>query len=206
MGTLVLPALVVGLIGYLLVGVLGLLPALLVALVAVLILRRATAALTAALEPRSAEDARLLNLVTGLSKDLGREPPRTFIVAGEGVNALVFWYAHGPALGLTQEAASGLPRTELEAIVSHCLVRLDPEAGGLDRAALTLGGTFGVCGWGGTQADDVRAAAVTRYPPALAQAIQRSTPARGRFSYLWFVAEGRDHVPREARIEALGQL
>lgn len=198
------PVVVFAVVGFLIWGLPGLVPAAVVLLVAVAILRTATSALTGALAPQPSEDARLLNIVSGLSGDLGIEAPSTYVVRGEGVNALVFWEGK-PAIGLTGEAAEDLPRTELEALVAHCLARLDPD-GGLDRSTLTLGGIFGACAAKVTTADDVRAVAVTRYPPALAKIIERATPVSGRFSHLWFAADDASHASKAARVEALQDL
>ena len=203
---LTVPSLVFGAAGYLIIGLAAVIPALVALLVAFLTLRTAATAAVGSLDPRPAEDARLLNIVSGLSADLGREPPATFVVRGEGPNAALFWRGGGPAIGVTTQAVTGLARTELEAMIAHCLVRLDPAVGGLDRSALTLGGTFRPCAHGVTEADDARTAAITRYPPALAKAIEKAVPASGRFSYLWFVAEGPSHAPVEERIGALGEL
>lgn len=203
---LVGPALVFGAAGFALWGPPGLASSVVALLVSFLIVRTATSALLGSLAPVPADDVRLLNLVAGLSTDLGHAPPPTFIVQGDGANALVFRYGGRPALGITAAAATELARIELEAVVAHCLVRSDPTVGGLDRTSLALGGTFGACAGRVTQLDDARAVAVTRYPPALATAIEKATPASGRFSYLWFVAEGPGSVSNEARLEALGSL
>ena len=193
-------------VGFLFWDLAGLVPAAIAALVAVLIVRTATSTLTSSLAPAPAEDARTLNLVAGLSADLGIDTPRTFIVQGEGPNALVFRHEGRLALGLTPAALREFTRTELEAVIAHSLVRADPGGGTLDNLALTLGGTFGACSTRVSEADDARAVAITRYPPALAKAIEKSVPASGRFAYLWFAADGPSHAPREARLEALATL
>lgn len=205
-GAIALPVAVFAVIGFVLWGAGGLLPALIALIVGILILRTATRTLVEGLDPRPATQPRLVNIVQGLSKDLGLQAPRTFIVNGEGANALVFWHKGGPALGMTAAVADGFARTELEAVVAHCLIRLDPAAGDLDRMSLSLGGTFGSCRGGVTEADDVRAVAVTRYPPALAKSIERCEPATGRFSHLWFVADDATHASSHARVAALQDL
>jgi hypothetical protein len=199
------PAVVFAAVGYAFWGATGLLPAALALLVSFLVLRTSSTTLVQSLDPRPAEDARLLNIVKGLSGELGIDAPSPFVVRGPGVNALVFLHGGHTAIGFTEEALRTYARTELEGVVAHCLVRLDP-ASGLDRTALTLGGTFGRCGRGVDQRDDARAAAVTHYPPALAKAIERSTPATGRYSYLWFLGEPPAHAPAEERIRALSEL
>jgi hypothetical protein len=199
------PALAFAAIGYVFWGAKGLPSGALALLVSYLVLRTSSSSLTQSLEPRPAEDARLLNLVKGLSGELGIETPAPFVVRGRGANALVFLQGGRTAIGFTEDALRTYARTELEGVVAHCLARLDPISG-LDRTALTLGGTFGSCSRGVDQRDDARAAAVTRYPPALAKAIERSTPAAGRHSYLWFVGEPPLHAPAEDRMRALAEL
>ena len=200
---LVAPALVFGTIGWLLWGPLGLAPAVVALIVGALVLRTATKALELELAPRPApEGGRVANLVTGLSIDLGIEPPQPVIVEGPGANAVVFWHKGGPALGVTAELAGDYARTELEAVVAHSLARLDP-ATGLDRNVLRLGGVLGACSTAVDVADDVRAVSITRYPPGLAKAIEKATPATGRFAYLWFVGDHAAHAPSEERLAAL---
>jgi hypothetical protein len=199
------PALVFGVVGYAFWGIGGLLPAALALVVSFLILKTSNRALHGSLQPRPADDARLLNIVRGLSGELALDAPLPYLVAGSGVNALVFQHQGHAAIGFTEEALRSYARTELEGVVAHCLARLDPSSG-LDRTALTLGGTFAACGTGVDVRDDVRAAAVTRYPPALAKAIEKSTPAEGRYAYLWFAGEPPSHAPVEARIRALSEL
>ena len=202
---LLAPPIVFGVVGFAFWGLPGLLPAVIAAGVALLIVRTATSSLVSALAPAPARDSRLLNLVSGLSSDIGIDPPETFIVEGQGANALIFRNRGQRALGLTPAALHELTRTELEAVIAHTLVRADP-SGPLDGTALTLGGTFGGCSARLTEVDDARAVAVTRYPPALAKAIEKATPVSGRFSYLWFVGEGPSHASQEDRLEALATL
>lgn len=200
------PPLAVALVGYALFGLPGLLPAALALLIVFLILRTSTTALVSSLDPQPARDQRLQNIVTGLTGDLGIRAPEAYTVRGPGRNGLVFWYRGRPALGLTAEAVSGYARTELEAVVAHLLARLDRTSGGLDRTSLRLGGILGPCAQGVTIAEDARAAAITRYPPALAKAIEKARPAAGRFSHLWFVGERPGHPSPEARAAALSDL
>jgi hypothetical protein len=203
------PVVVVGAVGFIFWRLAGLAPAALALGVAFLILRTGAASLVDSLAPKPVEDPRLLNIVAGLSEDLAIEAPPVFVVEGEGVNALIFRRGGRTAIGVTEAARRGLTRTELEAVVAHCLVRSDPATGRLDGTSLALGGTFGACAPQVSELDDARAVAITRYPPALAKAIEKATPASGRFAYLWFVAEASSQpsgASRSARLEALASL
>jgi hypothetical protein len=204
-GVLLGPVVLFGVAGFALWGAFGLLSAAGALLVTLLILKTSTATLSASLAPKPLADPRALNLITGLSRDLEIEPPPAYVVDAPGINALVFWHRGHACLGLTATAVSDLPRTELEAVIAHCLGRLDHAAGGLHRSELRLGGTFGACGSGPQQGDDATAAAITRYPPAVASAIRKAEPVSGRFGYLWFVPEGSG-ADREVRIAALSDL
>jgi hypothetical protein len=164
--------------------------------------RRALRALGAArIEPAAAP--RLVNIVTGLARDLGMHPPGLWLVVGAGPNALVV-RAPAACLCVTPALLESFTRTELEATVAHCLVRLQRSGLWRESAAAAFGA--GVAGGGIVGADDdVRAAAVTRYPPALAAAVSKAEPV-GRFEPFWFYAEGPWHEPRSARLRALADL
>ena len=114
--------------------------------------------------------------------------------------------ARGDALAVTRALLEGFTRTELEAVVSHCLVRLNSVD--LDRASLSV--ALGPLGSGSIPTvgdrDDVAAAAVTRYPPALAAAIEKAEPRSGRYAAFWFVASGRSHRSASERAAALRDL
>lgn len=156
--------------------------------------------------PASADEhARSLNLVAGLSKQLGRAEPRLLVSPRHEVNAAVVPRGR-VALVLTEPLLESYSRTELEAVIAHCLVRLADSAtrwhvytaarGGMgSRAAPFVG-----------QWVDAQAAALTRYPPALASAIEKATPMTGATAGLWFVAAGPTHLPAEERAVALRDL
>ena len=133
---------------------------------------------------------RLENIVTGLAGRLGLGPVDTYLVEGSGANAMA-GRAERPVVGITRELLDGFTRTELEAVVAHCLVR-HKEAG---KKGIVVG-----------YSDDVRAVALTRYPPALASAIEKVEPYRGRYGSLYLVAEGPTHRSVEERVRALGDL
>ncbi len=137
------------------------------------------------------EDAhpRARNIVDGLAERVAARgvdlysydgPPNAFTGRNEGA-----------VIALSLELLRGYTRTELEAVVAHCLVRF-PAAG---RRGVRVG-----------YADDVRAVALTRYPPALATALGKAKPYRGRFGSLYLVAEGSGHRPVSERVTALHDL
>jgi hypothetical protein len=159
----------------------------------------------AAAEPLEAGAApRLRNLAAGLAADLGVSVPSLWLVSGPGANALVS-RAGGPALGVTRQLLETYTRTELEAVVAHCLVRLG--ASSLRREALAAAlGPLGrpLCPVLGAPSD-AAAAAVTRYPPALATAILKASPAR-RNAPFYFVAAPPWHEDPEARAALVADL
>ena len=154
---------------------------------------------------RSGELARLENLVQGLASDLGIPPPDLLVTDEPGPNALVARRS-GHVVVVTADLAGAFSRTELEAVLAHCLVRVASNQVSAAQLGLAMGplgaGLGGLTG----SSDDVLTAGVTRYPPALASAIERCEPRSGRFAALWFVAEGPTHAPSEARISVLRDL
>jgi Zn-dependent protease with chaperone function len=167
--------------------------------------RRAIASIGAR-AARPGELDRIENLVAGLASDLGIEAPALLVFDEGGANALVARAAgvHRIAFGATM--VGEFSRTELEAVVAHCLVRVAAGQIVAAQTGLALGrlgaGLVGVTG----EADDVAAAGVTRYPPALAAAVEKCEPRAGRWAPLWFVAEGPSHVPAHERAAALLDL
>jgi hypothetical protein len=151
----------------------------------------------------ASEHPRVTNLLTGLSSDVGIATPRLYVL-NDGNNALAC-RAGGPALALSAPLLETYTRTELEAVIAHCLVRL--RDGGTRRA--TRWCAFGALGGIGVAVgvpEDAAAAEVTRYPPALASAIRKAEPCRGRFSPLFLVADHPSHEAREPRLRALAEL
>jgi hypothetical protein len=147
---------------------------------------------------------RLVNVVAGLSGDLRLPAPRLWIVAGEGANAVVGSLG-GPAVGFTRPLLESYTRTELEAVVAHCLVRLG-EAGLRREALVAALGPLGrsLCPLVDAR-QDAAVAALTRYPPALASAIRKATPARSQAPFL-FVAPPPWHDDPERRAGAAADL
>lgn len=154
---------------------------------------------------RAEDEPRLWNVVHGVVSDLNAAVPTIYVVEEGGPNALAC-HARGPVMAVTRSLLDSYTHTELEAVVAHCVVRLlSPD---IERAAfgIALGplGTRAIPRVG--TADDVRAAATTRFPPALISAIEKADPRSGRFAAFWFVAEGSSHRAVDKRITTLGEL
>ena len=151
------------------------------------------------------QEPRLWNIATGLAGDMGSKPPHLFLIGEGGPNSLAC-IARGPALAVSKSLLDTYTRTEIEAVVAHGLVRL--ASGTIERATLSVAlgplGTKSLPRVGG--ADDVHACALTRYPPALANAIEKAEPRSGRFAALWFVAEDGGHRPQAERVVAIRDL
>ncbi|MGH2754361.1 MAG: M48 family metalloprotease [Actinomycetota bacterium] len=155
------------------------------------------------------ESPRFDHLTGGLAAGLGIDKPRLWIVPEGGPNAFVAWRGGGH-LGVSRALLEGYTRTELEAVLAHCLVRIRSGEARATTFALGLGPLArspfvrGGARVGG--ALDVAAAATTRYPPALASAVAKAEPRRGRFAASWFVAEDPAHVPPAVRVAFLEDL
>ena len=151
------------------------------------------------------QEPRLWNIAAGLASDMGSKPPHLFAITEGGPNAIAC-IARGPAVAVSQSLLENYTRTELEAVVAHCLVRL--ASGTIERATLSVAlgplGTKSLPPVGG--ADDVHACALTRFPPALANAIEKAEPRSGRFAAFWFVAEGGGHRGQTERVTAIRDL
>jgi hypothetical protein len=128
-----------------------------------------------------------------------------FVIPDDVPNAMVC-RAKGPALAVTRGLLDDFTRTELEAVIAHCMVRL--LSTDVERASMALAqgplGTRSIPRVG--YEDDVRAAAVTRYPPALADAVEKAKPMKGRYAPFWFVADDRSHRPAQERAAAIRDL
>jgi hypothetical protein len=146
---------------------------------------------------------RLASLVRGVAADLGMPPPVVWLVAEGGPNAFMCRARGAHHLAVTRALLEGYTRTEQEAVAAHCLLRLRRGGPWRERLAVVLGrlGPGPVV----TFADDVRAAALTRYPPALISAVAKAAPA-DRFAAFWFVADPPSHEPADARIAQLQDL
>lgn len=167
-------------------------------------------------------DARLFNLVEGLSIGAGLRQPRLRVIDSTGLNALAGGTTSTKAiLGVTSGLLAELDRVELEAVVAEELVRIRRS----DTGPVTLlAATFGVGRRLAVAADsdtaaDLGAVGLTRYPPALASALEK-LDAKGcavagqsaAIADLWLAdptsAAGprRGRTPLPERIEALREL
>jgi hypothetical protein len=145
------------------------------------------------------------NVVEGLAPRVGVPAPELYLIEDGGPNALTS-SRHGGTVALTRSLLDHYSRTELEAVLAHCLVRL--QTGAIQRATMRL--SFGPLGRTSIEPvgwrDDVATAAVTRYPPALASAIEKADPRRGSSGPLWFVpATPAGRTPAE-RVDAIADL
>jgi hypothetical protein len=153
----------------------------------------------------STEAPRLFNLAHGMASDLGLEPPGLWLVDDGGPNAMAC-RAGGPVLVVNRSLLDSFTRTELEAVVAHCLVRLHKRE--LHRSALAaaLGELAGPAGGVDLIEVDARAASLTRYPAGLAAAISKAAPRSGRMASFWFVPGGSRWPAPADREARLGEL
>jgi Zn-dependent protease with chaperone function len=152
------------------------------------------------------DDARLTNIAAGLAATAGCPSVRVMVVPDARRNALVAWTPLRPTVAVTQGALADLVRTELEALVAHCVARIC--YGDVARAAIACslaGSLTSVAPRVGFE-DDVEAAALTRYPPALARVLRKLQPVPGRFGPLFVVADDPVHRPVGERVSALEDL
>lgn len=180
--------------------------------------------------------ARLCNLVEGLAASAGVHQPRLVVVDGPGLNALAAGTSSRRAvLAVTSGLLEELTRMELEAVLAEELYLIRHEE---IRPGTVLAATFGLGRRVALLADrdssaDQGAVSLTRYPPALASALEKigdrgsAVPGQpGYLSHLWLadprpvpagqpvpaagrgpdrlVAAGR--LPLSERVEALREL
>lgn len=154
--------------------------------------RRGAAALRAVAARLIADDEadRLRNVVSGVAERVGAPELRIYLYEGPP-NAFVARVGGHGVVAMERSFATALARSEVEAVAAQLLVRLAPPARTGDPVGYD---------------DDVRAAALTRYPPALAAALEKAEPERGRFAPLYLVGEHPSHRPVSERIAALNDL
>jgi heat shock protein HtpX len=170
----------------------------------------------------SRNDARLCNLVEGLSISAGLRQPRIVVVDSSGLNAMVAGTSPDRAvLAVTTGLLQELDRMELEAVLAEELVQIRQNE---ILPATVLVATFGLGRSRVLRSDrdvwaDRGAVKLTRYPPALASALEKvessGSTVSGMPSYmahLWLAEPGQDPAPRPGRlpvrerIEALREL
>ncbi len=74
-------------------------------------------------ELQAGEEPRLENLAAGIAADLGIDAPCLYEIPQRWRNALVAWNRQGGVVAVSRGQLDAT-RTQLEAIVAHCLVRL----------------------------------------------------------------------------------
>ena len=151
-----------------------------------------------------ANDARFENLVRGLASQHGLPMPELLVIEEGGPNAVVL--TRPPRLAVTRSLLETFTRTELEAVAAHGLLRLRSSSSGIVQLAAALGRSGSRFAPRVGYEDDVLAAALTRYPPALASAIAKSKPVEGSGGPFWFVAHDASHRHPTERIAALRDL
>jgi hypothetical protein len=107
-------------------------------------------------------------------------------------------------IAISENLLLGYSRLELEAVVAHCVGRMP----GLRNLSVAVAlGPLGrrVSGRVGGR-EDATAVQLTRYPPALATAIEKARPTTTRFGFFWFVGGLDTHEPQSARVEGLMDL
>ena len=153
-------------------------------------------------EPR--EQRRLVNLAQGLARDAGVGVPELWVTPSGPPNQFVCRSRGRAHLAVTAELLETFSRTELEAVIAHGLGRLrrpllvECLSSGLGQRVPGAPPLVGV-------PDDLWAVSLTRYPPALAAALDKAGRP-GRLSAFWFLAEGPTHEPRERRRALLDEL
>ncbi|HEV3471907.1 MAG TPA: hypothetical protein VG408_01700 [Actinomycetota bacterium] len=137
---------------------------------------------------QGAEVARAANLAQGVARDLGSPAPEVWTYSGPP-NALGVRVGR-PVVALSTDLLATFARTEIEAVIAHLVVRMVRA----DRSD--------IIGY----ADDVRTVALTRFPPALASALEKTVPYEGRFAHHYFAAVAPSHRPLAERIAALQDI
>jgi hypothetical protein len=154
-----------------------------------------------------AEDSspRVENVFRGIEERLDGTGARLYVFASPDPEAFVC-HAGAPTVAVSQELVDTFSRTEMEAVLAHCLLRL--RSGGARRAELAchLRWLAAAAGTVVGPHEDVAAVALTRYPPALVSALERSAEAGGGRAPLYMVARHPCHAPREDRIAVLADL
>lgn len=155
---------------------------------------------------RADEAPRLRNIVSGISGDLGVAVPDIYLIPDGGPNAFIRRGGRAGIFGVTQSLLDSYTRTEQEAVVAHCLLRMHrPDFLYSNLAARWSDLGAGLAPRVGT-ADDVRAVALTRYPPALASALEKADARVKRYTPLWFAAVAPSHDDTHRRAAALVDL
>lgn len=167
-------------------------------------------------------DARLCNLVEGLSTAAGVRHPRLMVVDSPGLNAMAAGTGPSSAiLAVTSGLLTELDRIELEAVLAEELWLIrhnETYPATILVATLGLGRSAAIPADRDTAADQ-GAVGLTRYPPALASALEKieskGSVVAGQpagMAHLWLTdprpgaPASRGRLPLTERIEALREL
>jgi heat shock protein HtpX len=179
----------------------------------------------AALHGRDADpvsDARLWNLAEGLSISAGLRQPRLVVVDSPSLNAMAAGArADRAVVTVTAGLLTELDRIELEAVLAEEFIQIRRQEtfpSTVLVATFGLGRTIAVPADRDAQADQA-AVALTRYPPALASALEKldtkgaEVPGQpASMAHLWLAdprpgaISGRGRLATRERIEALREL
>lgn len=213
-------------LGFLVLGLFALLPAIVLgALAGFALWSRADGlvlASTGATPADALTHARLLNVTEGLGAASGVADPDLYVIDDSAMNALAFGRRpRQGALVVTTGLLAGLDRMELEAVVAHliCLLKSDATAGAT-MAAVTRVGRPPVGELGGAVhvRADREAVALTRYPPAMVSVLEKLQAANtvierdaSATAHLWLVNPLADdaashHQPLDQRVAYLREL
>lgn len=148
---------------------------------------------------------RLENVFAGLVAQIGLGDVRLLTFSAPAPEAVI-GDSGGRAVALSDGLVEDFSRTELEAVLAHCLLRIKSHNVWRSRLACHLRWLAGLAGTVVGAHEDVAATALTRYPPALAAAIRKSAVDSGRLAPLAFVADHPCHTPPDARLDLLADL
>ena len=167
-------------------------------------------------------DARIFNLAEGLSINAGLRQPRLVVVEAAGLNVLAAGTSASKAVvAVTTGLLAELDRIELEAVLAEALGQIrrgDTVAPTVSVATFGLGRRQAVASDRDAIADQA-AVTLTRYPPALASALEKleakgwEVPGQPAYMASLWLADPRPGATQDAgrlplieRIEALREL
>jgi hypothetical protein len=152
-------------------------------------------------EPLAADrHPRVHNLAVGVARQLGVAAPELRLLPTTRVNALACRAGFRLVLALSAGLVEGCTRTELEAVIVSLMLRTEGDAIARSRLAAAFGPLAGP--WGERDPGaDLRAAAVTRYPPAVAAFLRKLDPDAGRYGPFYLAASSDRPTPAERAAE-----
>lgn len=165
-------------------------------------------------------EARLINLVEGLTVGAGVRPPEVLVLDDPALNLAVFGRrTHHQVLVVTAGLLAELTRIELEGILATAVVAIRRGTTGPATVSASLRGIGAarIMPSNRDTDDDLAAVALTRYPPGLASAVDKmdakGTALRqppGATALLWLADPGGPPQIRrtalQSRVETLREL